>query len=258
MKNNIVTLSAVVIAKNEEIRIVKCLESLAFADEILVIDNGSTDATKEKAQKQGALVLVKVTSNFSELRNYGKEKAKGTWVLYIDADEIVTQELQKEIIDVIKKYKDSIDSPKAYFLKRKNFYLGTEWKKYDRMQRLFLKSALLEWVGPLHETATVEGQIGELTNPLIHDTHRSLSEMLEKTNQWSDIEAKLRLEANHPPIVGWRLIRVMITGFFRSFIREGGYAMGAVGWIEGLYQSFSMFITYAKLWEMQSRGRGKR
>ena len=251
MKNKIITLSAIVIAKNEEERIEKCLESLSFVDEILVIDNGSTDTTREKAQKQGALVLVKETNNFSDLRNYGKEKAKGTWIVYIDADEVVPVELQKEIMDLIGNYKNVESSPKAFYLKRNNIYLGSRWTKFDRMQRLFLKSALSSWIGPLHETAVVEGQMGELLHPLIHDTHRSLSEMLEKTNQWSQMEAKLRLEAHHPPIVGWRLIRVMITGFYRSFVLEEGFKMGTVGWIEGIYQGFSMFITYAKLWEIQ-------
>jgi hypothetical protein len=77
--------------------------------------------------------------------------------------------------------------------------------------------------------------------------------MVTKTNEWSLEEAKLRFDAGHPPVVGWRLIRVMITGFWRSFISQGGWKAGTVGWIESIYQGFSMFITYAKLWELQQK-----
>jgi len=75
--------------------------------------------------------------------------------------------------------------------------------------------------------------------------------MVAKTNEWSVVEARLRLDAHHPPVVWWRLVRVMITGFWESFVRNGGWRAGTVGFIESIYQGYSMFITYAKLWEMQ-------
>lgn len=245
-------ISAVVLTKNEEPRIKECLKSLNWADEIIVVDNGSTDQTREIAQTLGAQVLSIKEKSFAKLRDFGKEKAKYPWVLYIDADEIVPEKLQREIKGLVKNYNPQTD-PAAYFLQRRNFYLGRPWPITDRMQRLFWKKALVGWQGDLHETAEVKGEFGILKEPLIHNTHRTLEEMVAKTNEWSAIEAKLRLEANHPPVVWWRLMRVMVTGFTTSFFSQGGWKAGTRGWIESIYQAFSMFITYAKLWELQNK-----
>ena len=77
--------------------------------------------------------------------------------------------------------------------------------------------------------------------------------MLRKTNEWSEYEAKLRLASSHPKLVPWRFVRVMVTEFFNSYVKNKGYKNGTLGLIEGLYQAFSIFITYAKLWEMQNK-----
>ncbi len=250
MKNKTARISAVIIAKNEEPRISPCLESLAFSDEIIVVDNGSTDGTVALAKRAGARVIPVSGGDFSTLRTAGKQAASGTWILYVDADERVTPELAREIQGVVRRYNGT--GPVAYFIRRENWYLGAKWAVQDKMQRLFLSAKLRSWHGPLHETADVDGETGTLDAHLIHRTHRTLEEMVEKTNRWSRTEAELRLEANHPPVVWWRLLRVMITGFTRSFFGEGGWKMGTVGWIEAIFQAFSMFITYAKLWELQN------
>jgi glycosyltransferase involved in cell wall biosynthesis len=264
MNNKAIQLSAIVIAKNEESRIAKCLESLIFCDEIIVVDNGSTDRTAPIAKKYSAHIENFQASDFSALRNFGKSKAKGIWILYIDADEVVTPELKEEIIktlriadnELIRKNNSQFiirnQTINGYYISRRNYYFGQEWSVQDKMQRLFLKDALVRWEGILHETAVIEGKMGILKEPLIHNTHRTLEEMVAKTNDWSQFEAQLRFNTNHPKIAPWRFIRVMMTGFFRSFIKEGGWRMGTVGWIESVYQAFSMFITYAKLWELQN------
>lgn len=238
-------ISAIIITRNEEARMAKCLSSLAWADEIIVVDSGSTDTTREIAKVNGATVIsAGEIHDFAGLRNIGKEKAHGEWLLYIDADEVVTPQLAKEIQNVTR-------PPDSYAIYRKNFYLGQPWPFEEKILRLFHTSALKEWYGELHESPRVKGEAGTLHAPLLHDTHRTLSEMVAKTNEWSEAEAKLRFDAGHPPIVWWRLIRVMLTAFFDSFIKQGGWRAGAVGWIESIYQAFSIFITYAKLWELQ-------
>lgn len=241
-------ISAIILAKNEAVRMGKCLESLAWADERIVIDNDSTDDTAKIAKKLGAKVINSSDKSFAGRRNLGLKEAKGDWILYVDADEIVSEELKKQIVSVIENKQLTIA---AYVLHRKNYYLGQPWPLQEKFVRLFQKSALKEWYGDLHESSRVEGKIGELSAPLTHDTHRTLEEMVAKTNEWSSIEATLRLHSGHPSIVWWRLFRVMGTAFYDSFIRQGGWRAGTVGWIESIYQAFSMFITYAKLWEMQ-------
>ncbi len=241
-------LSAIIIAKNEEARIADCLKNLSFADEIIVVDNGSTDKTVELARKFGAKVFTAEEKDFAGVRELGLREASGKWVLYIDADEEVGEKLRKEIRQVIRN-----SDPIAYFIKRDTYYLGYHWPYADRVERLFLKSALKGWHGRLHETPVFAGNTATLTHPLIHRTHRTLEEMLDKTNDWSEIEATLRFDAHHPPVNWWRFLRVMFTGFTRSYIDQRGWRAGTVGWIESIYQAFSMFVTYAKLWELQRK-----
>ncbi|MBI5619623.1 glycosyltransferase family 2 protein [Candidatus Gottesmanbacteria bacterium] len=242
-------ISAIIIARNEESRIAKCLSSVAWVDERIVVDNGSTDGTREVAKKQGASAIsAPETYDFSKLRNLGKKKASGEWLLYVDADEIVSEELVKEIKKVISFQSSAIS---GYELRRKNYYLGHPWPADEYILRLMRKDALIGWFGQLHETARIKGEIGRLSASLIHTTHRTREEMVAKTNEWSEVESKLRFDAGHPPIVWWRLLRVMTTAFWDSFIRQGGRKAGTIGWIESIYQAFSIFITYAKLWEMQ-------
>ncbi len=250
MNHKSLRLSAIVIVKNEASRLGQCLKGLKWADELLVVDNGSTDRTLRIAKEYAAIIVETKGNDFSKLRNLGKEAATGDWLLYVDADERVTPALRREVEKVMQDF-DPAKSPHAYFLTRKNYYLGAPWPYKDKMERLFWRQSLHFWKGELHESANFEGKTAVLNEHLLHYTHRNLEEMLEKTNQWSVIEARLRLAAGHPPVIWWRLLRVMSTGFYNSFIRQGGWRAGTVGWIESIYQAFSLFITYAKLWELQ-------
>lgn len=245
-------ITGIIIAKNEEERIADCIDSLFFCYEIIVVDGGSSDNTMEIAKRIGALVFSHKTDNFSSMRNVGLQKANMEWVLYVDADERVSKELSQEINRLISN-SDRDNKLNGYFLKRKNFYFGNyEWPYVEKIARLFKKRALKGWHGQLHESPIVNEKLGELKGFLLHYTHRDLSSMVTKTNEWSGIEAQLRLQAGHPSMSWWRFFRVMFTAFFNSYIRQGGWKVGTVGLIESVYQSFSMFITYAKLWEMQN------
>lgn len=240
-------ISGVIIAKNGEELITDCINSLSFCDEVVVVDALSTDSTVLLAKKLGARVVKGTNGDFAKERNIGKDAALGEWVLYVDTDERVSPELAKSIQEIIK-----TNDCNAYRIKRKNFYLGNhEWPKIEKLERLFKKDRLIGWYGKLHETAKVTGKVGEIDGFLLHYTHRNLTSMLEKTITWSQTEAQLRLDAQHPPIVTWRLIRVMFTAFIDSYIKQGGWKAGTMGLIESIYQAYSMFITYARLWEMQ-------
>jgi glycosyltransferase involved in cell wall biosynthesis len=241
-------ISGVIIAKNEQKMIVEALDCLSFCDEIIVIDSGSTDKTKEIAKEKGAKVYDISSNNFSEFRNLGLSKASCDWILYIDADERVDEKLK----DSIKKIISNGSTYSAFKLKRKNYYLGkNEWPNIEKLERFFKKEKLKEWKGKLHESPVIEGEVGELEGFLLHFTHRDLESMLDKTIEWSSVEALLRYNLGHPKITWWRFPRVMITAFLNSFVRQKGFKAGVVGVIESIFQSFSMFITYAKLWELQ-------
>ena len=140
-------ISAIVLAKNEALRIGACLEALVWAGERIVIDNGSTDDTAKIAKKFGARVINSSEKSFAERRNIGLREAKGDWIFYVDADETVTPELTREIQNITPGFA-------AYQIRRKNYYLGKPWPHEEKMLRLFQKAALKEWYGELHESST--------------------------------------------------------------------------------------------------------
>lgn len=242
------SISAIIITRNEAENISECIKSLGWADEIIVVDNCSSDQTSELAKNLGAKIYKISGLDFSYLRNIGKEKAKSKWLLYIDADERVTKELASEIKSAIK----NSDNFSAFSLIRKNYFLGKSSPKLEKINRLIRKEALIGWQGSLHESPIIAGKVGNLDHFLLHYTHRNLSSMVDKTNEWSDIEAQLLYKSNHPFMRPWRFIRIMITVFYRSYIQNKGWQMGTIGFIESSYQAFSSFVTYAKLWEKQN------
>lgn len=245
-------LSVIILAKNEAEMIGECIDSVKSlnAYEILVIDDGSADDTISIAQHKGATVITHNKKNFAEAREFAMHKAKGDWLFYIDADERLSTQLADEMKNVI-----SNNSPviSGYCVRRVNYYLGRRWPKEETIARLFQKIKLKGWFGEVHETAKVDGTLGVLKAPLYHYTHCNLSEMVANTGVWSEVEAKLRFDAKHPHVVWWRILRVMGTTFFDYYFTQGGWKVGTVGIIESMYQSFSMFVTYARLWELQNK-----
>ncbi len=247
-------LSVIILTKNEELMIRDCVLSVKkIADEIIVVDGGSTDKTVEIAEKLGAKVFKNKFEDFSKQRECGLTKAKGEWLFYLDADERLSKELQEELMSKLKNNSLSCSGYKIY---RKNIYFGKyEWPAIESLERLFKRDRLKGWYGKVHESPIVDGAIGTLDNNLIHYTHRNLTLMLEKTLVWSKIEAKIRFDSGHPKMTWWRFPRVMVTAFFNSYIKEGGWKIGVPGLVESMYQGFSMFITYVQLWELQNEDR---
>ncbi len=243
-------ITGIVLTKNEENMIADCLDSISFCSEIIVIDTDSTDNTTEIARRMGARIVTDSSKDFAKKRDLGLDKASYPYLLYVDADERVSKELRESILKIVEK-DAKVD---AWEVQRINYYLGKhEWPKKESFLRFFKKSSLVAWEGRLHETAKVSGIIGKLDGELHHYTHRNLSSMLKKTIEWSEVEARLRYDAKHPKMTWWRFLRVMITAFYDSYIRQKGWKVGVIGLIESMYQSFSMFVTYARLWEMQQK-----
>ena len=246
--------SVIVIAKNEIEMIANCLDSVAWADEIVVIDHASTDTTAELARKQGAVVKkAPESSSFAELRELGRSVAKSDWLLYIDADEGVTPRLMVEI----RKITSNESALDAYSIKRNNIHYG-KWLQHggwnnDKVVRLFKASALLGWKGTIHEHAEVEGEVGSIEEPLAHLTHRNLWDGIKKSEQWTKHEAQLFLEANHPSISSLRLIKIVMQDFFIRFFIKKAWKDGTEGTIEAIVQTINRFFVYQQLWEMQRK-----
>ncbi|MAG59631.1 hypothetical protein CMO96_02465 [Candidatus Woesebacteria bacterium] len=247
-------ISVVVITKNSEEKIEDSLKSAkGLAGEILVLDGGSTDKTLEIVKKHNARIIAQRGKGYSSWRNQGIKESHGDWIFYLDSDERVTPELIKEMLSAI----GSKPTNTAYAIPRKNVILGREMKHGgwwpDYVKRLFRRDALKEWKGDLHEEPVFQGEMGHLKNPMIHLKHDNLSEMVEKTNQWSKIEAKLLLDANHPKMSWWRFFRIMFTELWYRLIVKRGFLDGGEGVVYAIYQMWSKFLTYGKLWEMQKK-----
>jgi len=244
-------ISAIILTKNNQETIKNTILSIKdFVDEIIVIDDFSEDKTVDIVGIFTSKIYKLENKDFSQRRNYGASKAKNKWLFYIDADETVDEKLRNEILESTKS-----DNFSGYAIPRRNILLGKELKHGgwwpDYVLRLIRKDKLVNWQGELHEQPIIKGKIGKLSNPLIHVSHRSLSEMVEKTNRWSEIEAKLLYDSNHPKMTWWRFFSVAFREFWYRGILKLGFLDGTTGIIEICYQMYSRMITYAKLWELQ-------
>ncbi|MDD4938451.1 MAG: glycosyltransferase family 2 protein [Candidatus Shapirobacteria bacterium] len=255
-KNN---LSIIILAGNEEKVITDCLESCKWAQEIILVAANSTDNTSQLAQKNiPKIKIIKITDeynkNFSKWRNAGFKQSTQEWIFYVDADERITSNLKKEVETIIKKKGSKFTH---FAIPRANYYLGKRVKyggSYpDYVKRLFSKKNFNGYQGFLHEEPLVVGELGYLKSDLLHYTHRDLNSMLQKTLVWSDMEARALFKNDHPPVVWWRIIRMMFTKTWERLIKQKMWKDGTVGWISVIFESFNTFLIYARLWEIQQK-----
>ncbi len=245
-------LSFLIITKNEEDWIENCLLSIKeIADEIVIVDVGSTDKTAEICKRFTKAIYKQDWHGYSPQKNYALQKATGDWLFFIDADERLSKSLAREIVNTI----NDSNAASAYKVPRLNYLLGKPMKHGgwwpDLMTRLARKDQVIGWEGELHEELKVHGSVGKLKSPLYHLTHRGISWMLAKSIKYTRSEAELRFKANHPKVVWWRFPRVMFSEFWFRFIAEKGFLDGQEGFIEAISQSYNMFLVYVQLWEMQ-------
>lgn len=244
------TITAVIIAKDEAKMIANCIETLRWCDQVLVIDNGSSDNTEEIAIELGAKVVSFASDNFSQLRNKAFSFVKTDWLFYVDADERVTPNLSKEILVHME-----TDSASALIVQRENINYGHQmtaggWQN-DQLTRVFKRSSLQNWHGRIHESAKYSGEAKQLHHPLIHLTHRNTIDGLLKSAHWTPMEAELLYKSNIKPVTLMTLIRKGLMEFIRRGILKKGYQDGMVGWIEAIIQGFNRVLVYIQVWELQ-------
>lgn len=245
--------SVVLATYNEAKNIRDCLVSVkSLADEIVVVDGGSTDSTREIAKKLGAKVF-KVTNQpiFHVNKQLAVDKAAGKWILQLDADERLTPELIKEIKAAIKQPEYA-----GYYLPRKNWFLTrflTKGGQYpDYVIRLFLKGKGHFPCKSVHEQIAIDGPVGDLANPLIHlaDTH--FSHYVMRFNRYTTLDAD-KLYRQKVPAGFWLGINYMIikpwAWFLMTYFRHKGFVDGWPGFIFSLMSSLRFPVIYFKLWE---------
>jgi glycosyltransferase involved in cell wall biosynthesis len=245
-------LSITVITLNEEKKLRQCLESAAFAEEIIVLDSGSKDRTLAIAREFTEKVFQIPWQGYARQKNLAQDKAQGPWILNIDADERVTPELREEILTVIQK-----NPPCAGFkIPRKNFFCG-KWIRHggwspNYMLRLYLKEDGSFAQREVHEQVVVQGPVGKLKAPLEHFTYDSISDYLKRMNRYSDLSAKQYLLEGKR--VSWAeiLFRSWYT-FFKMWGLQGGVLDGSKGLVLAVLYSYYTFTKYAKLKEISRK-----
>ncbi|HVG27597.1 MAG TPA: glycosyltransferase family 2 protein [Acidobacteriaceae bacterium] len=253
-------LSVAIITLNEEANLERTLASVAFADEIVVVDSGSTDRTVEIARAAGARVTERLWPGFSAQKNFAISQCTGTWVLSLDADEELSPELQRQMQTMLR----SNPPADAYFLKRRNLFLG-RWIKRggfypDPKLRLFRRSAA-NFEGtpqfeerPVHETITFDGVSDTLDFDLIHHAYPTLSSYIEHMDRYSNLGADLlaakgRTSRSLPGFVAHVWI-VPALAFLWNYIARLGFLDGREGLLLHLYHAVYTSWKYAKAWEL--------
>lgn len=241
-------ISAVVAAFNGEKTLDDCLKSVSFADEIVVVNNSSTDNTLEIAKKHTDLIITRPNNPMLNVnKNFGFLKARGVWILYLDADERVTPELQKEIELVTK---DSLAD--GYFIPRKNIIFD-KWIEHtgwypDHQLRLFRKGHGKFEEKHVHEMVKVVGSVGYLKNNLVHYNYVSVSQFLQKLQIYAPNEAKNLIEGGYK--FKWQdSIGFPVREFLSRFFARGGYKDGFHGLMLSIFMAFYHFVVFANIWE---------
>jgi glycosyltransferase involved in cell wall biosynthesis len=245
-------LSVVISAYNEERNIGECLESIKdIADEIIVVDNSSTDKTREIAKKHTKKVFEQKNDpkNIDLLKNFGFSKATGEWILSIDADERITHELSGEIREKIGNSRVN-----GYWIPRRNIIFG-KWIKNDMwwpdyQLRLFRKGKGRFGKEEVHRALVLDGASEKLINPIIHYNYASVRQYLEKLNNYTDIEAD-RLTREGYKFNWLDAIRFPVNDFVKIFFLQKGFKDGLHGLVLSILQAFYMEVVFAKLWEKE-------
>jgi len=238
-------ISATIITLNEERNLPRAIESLRCCDEILVVDSGSTDRTVEIAQKYGARVIDANWRGYAGQKNYASDQAAYDWVISLDADEALSEELEAEIWQ-LKKNGPQFD---AYTCPRLAQYLG-KWILHsgwypDRKIRLFDRRRA-RWAGQyVHESVVAEGSVGELTGNLLHFTCGSLSEHLKSMDRYTTLAAE-EVVARGKRVGMRRLLADPAWTFVRTYFFQAGFLDGVEGLAIAYMASLYTFLKYAK------------
>lgn len=239
-------ISAIILTKNEEKNIERCLQSLSFCDEIIAIDDYSTDKTLDILKKNNVKVIQrKLDSDFSKQRNFGMEKAKNEWVLFVDADEVISEELQKEILKKVQEEKAD-----GFYMPRQDFLFGKKLQHGDAGNVSLLrlgKKSKGKWKYQIHEVWEMDGKTLKLKSPIQHFPHQTISEFLREIDFYSTIRARelwdIGIRADAISIIMYPKLK-----FLHLYFLKLGILDGISGLVHAIMMSFYTFLVRSKLY----------
>lgn len=248
-------LTAVVLAKNEEENLPRCLQAVGFCDQVVVVDDDSSDNTRQKALALGARVFShSLQGDFATQRNWILAQIRSHWVLFVDADEVVSAKLADEIKKAIKK----VDH-KGFLIPRWDYLWGKKLRHGDAGGTWLLRLARRgagRWQGRVHETWQVEGRKGSLKHPIFHYSHPAVSDFLRHLNQYSSLRAQ-ELFASGRRSNLLQIVFYPVFKFLYLYLFSRGFLDGTPGFISAMMMAFYSFLVRGKLY-LLNRGIGER
>ncbi len=247
-----VKLSVVVIAKNEESCIAECLESVKWADEIIVVDDESTDKTIEIVKRYTDKIFYRKMNNEGRHRNWAYSQARNSWVLSLDADERVTLELKDELIRLL----SNTSEFRAFSIPRRN-YIGDYWIKYGGLypsaQVKLLRREYFHWEeAEVHPRAILDGVCGQLKSDIVHYSYKNFEHFLDKVNRQSSLEAAKWFRDKRKMSKGKAFWRVY-DRFMRTYFSKRGYKDGIVGFMVAVFAGLYQLLSYSKYLELKNK-----
>ena len=247
------SLSVILITKNEEANLKDCLESISFADEIIVVDSQSSDKTQEIAQSFGAkLEITPDWPGFGPQKNRALNLATKNWVLSIDADERVTPELKQEILATMA----SPNAADCYAIPRSSWYCGRFMKHSgwypDYVDRLFKRGSAKFSDHLVHERLLPNGSIGKLNNHFLHYSYRNFSQVLKKVDVYSSAAAQQAFNQGKEGGLGKALVHGF-WAFFRTYVLRRGFLDGQYGLALAISNAATSYYKYLKLWQLHNQ-----
>ena len=243
-------ISIAIITRNEAANIGDCLRSVAWADEIVVVDAGSTDDTAAICEKLGARVMHRDWTGFADQKQFALEQCSHPWVLSLDADERIRPELALSIRQLLAQERVAAE---GYRIARRSYFLG-RWIRhcgwYPGYQvRLFRRDRTRVSRSRVHEGFLVDGAVATLTGDIDHYSHPTLHDSLGKLNRYSTLEAFDRLERRR--VHGYDFLTHPLAAFLRKYIAQGGFRDGMAGFLLCWVSALLKMVMYMKIWHLQ-------
>lgn len=243
-------ITAIIPTLNEEIHIEEAIQSVGFADEIIVIDSYSTDNTVTLAEKDNVKIIKRKFDDFSSQKNFAIEQAKHPWIYILDADERVTAEVEKEILDAVKNPKGNVG-----FYVRRSFYFAGKNINYggcqrDKVVRLFLKKEC-KYRGVVHEKIVTTEKLGFFKNKIEHYSYKSYDHYISKMNHYGELRAREYFSKGKKINYLYHLILKPSARFFIHYIIRFGFLDGFPGFLFARVQAYGVYLRYAKLLQLK-------
>jgi glycosyltransferase involved in cell wall biosynthesis len=245
--------SVTIIALNEAEHIGAAIDSAAWADEILLVDSGSSDATLDIARGKGATIVCRPWSGYVDQKNFAAERASHDWIFSLDADERIPPSLAEEIRAVIA----TEPALRGYRVPRVTYHLG-RWIRttdfYPDYQTRLYDRRSARWRGKyVHESVAVDGAVGRLRHELEHYSFRDLRDQLDRINHYTTLAARQMHEAGRHA-TPFDLVVYPPAAFLRNYLLRRGVLDGTAGFTISAMNAFSVYLKFAKLWELQQKG----